>query len=287
LRRAICSGDSLPADTSNPPGNEARAVAIGAERLRAASIPYRVSDFAPGRENLIARLAGDGAKRPLLLLAHVDVVGADGQTWSTTPHRMVEVDGFLVGRGVLDDLGMAAVALEVMSLLPPKRRAAPARRHPRLDGDEESGGSGIRWQLEHDPASLDAEIASQPRAAIRAGRIGARAVSSRCRRRRSSTRTSRSSRGTDGPLVGADGATHPIDRIARALARLAAHRFPARLLPVTRAWLAGRAPLETPERGAAMRAWRRRRGSSPRPRCRDSKRTRSWRRRCARPASPR
>src|SRR5215475_4738824 len=67
----------VAADTSNPPGNEARAAAIGAQRLGTAGIASERTAFAPGRENLVARLRGDGSKRPLLLLAHSDVVGAE------------------------------------------------------------------------------------------------------------------------------------------------------------------------------------------------------------------
>jgi acetylornithine deacetylase/succinyl-diaminopimelate desuccinylase-like protein len=66
-------GELVAADTSNPPGNESRAVAIGAARLRQAGIPYRVTEFAPGRENLVARIEGKGGAGALLLLAHTDV----------------------------------------------------------------------------------------------------------------------------------------------------------------------------------------------------------------------
>ena len=64
----------VAADTENPPGNEARAAAIGAARLQAAGISYQVFEFAPGRQNLIARIKGNGSAKPLLLVAHTDVV---------------------------------------------------------------------------------------------------------------------------------------------------------------------------------------------------------------------
>jgi acetylornithine deacetylase/succinyl-diaminopimelate desuccinylase-like protein len=149
-------GALVAADTSNPPGNEARAVALGAERLRAAGVAYEVTEFAPGRQNLVARLRGDGREPPLLLLAHTDVVGTGGQTWATDPHVMTERDGFLVGRGVGDDLGMAAVALEEILLL--QRRGTALHRDVILawTGDEESGGAGIRWLLANRPDSIRA-----------------------------------------------------------------------------------------------------------------------------------
>src|SRR5262245_11593285 len=149
----------VAAETTNPPGNEARAAALGAERLEAADVAFERTAFAPGRENLVARLRGDGSKRPLLLLAHSDVVGAEGQKWTSPPHRVTEQGGFLVGRGVADDLGMAALALEVVLML--QRERAPLARDVILawTGDEESGGGGIRWLLEHEPASVEAELA--------------------------------------------------------------------------------------------------------------------------------
>src|SRR4051812_17758122 len=76
----------VKADTTNPPGNEARAVAIIAERLKKEGVPFETMEFGPGRQNLVARLKGSGEKKPLLLLAHIDVVGAENQVWTTPPH---------------------------------------------------------------------------------------------------------------------------------------------------------------------------------------------------------
>jgi len=241
----------VAADTSNPPGNEARAVALGAERLRAAGLPVRVTEFAPGRENLVARLASGGGAPPLLLLAHADVVGAAGQSWSSEPHRVVERDGYLYGRGVGDDLGMAAVALEVVLLL--QREKVPLARDVILawTGDEESGGAGIRWLLEHEPGSLDAAVALNEGGGVRLGEDGRPAAIDLQTAEKQYQDFELVARGPTGhssvPL-----ADNAIYRLARALDRLSAHRFPARLLPVTRAWLAARAPSEPAERRRAM-----------------------------------
>ncbi|HZR80757.1 MAG TPA: M20/M25/M40 family metallo-hydrolase [Candidatus Binatia bacterium] len=245
--------DLVAADTSNPPGNESRAARIAAKRLEKAGIPFEIDAFAPGRENLVARLRGDGTRRPLLLLAHTDVVGAEGQSWTSDPHRMVERDGFLVGRGVLDDLGMAAVALEVVILLHAQR--APLARDVVLawTGDEESGGLGIRWQLEHRPETIDAEIALNEGGAPildEAGRV--KLVEMQAAEKLYQDYTIRARGPTGHSSVPVPG--NAIYRLARALDRLAQHQFPARLLPVTRAWLSARAPLEPPERAQAMSA---------------------------------
>ena len=246
-------GEMIAADSSNPPGNEARVAAIGAARLRAADIPYRISTFAEGRDNLVARLAGDGSAPPLLLLAHIDVVGADAAAWSTPPHEMVEKDGYLYGRGTADDLGMAAVELVVLEML--KREEVALRRDIILawTGDEESGGSGIQWILDNEPETIRAA------AAINEG--GGLRVDARGRPVRIDLQTAEKvyhdfTLATHGP-TGHSSVPLPdnaIYRLARALERLEAYSFPARLLPVTRAWLRGRARLETAELAGAMQA---------------------------------
>jgi acetylornithine deacetylase/succinyl-diaminopimelate desuccinylase-like protein len=243
----------VAADTSNPPGNEARAAALGAERLAAAGIASERSEFAPGRENLVARLRGDGSQPPLLLLAHTDVVGAEGQAWTSDPHVVTERDGYLYGRGVEDDLGMAALALEVLVLL--HEQKTPLARDVVLawTGDEESGGGGIRDLIAQHPDSIQAAFALNEGGIIRLGEQG----------RPTWVELQTAEKTYQDYVLVAHGETghssvplpdNAIYRLARALVRLADHRFPARLLPVTRAYLAARAPFEPPERARAMRA---------------------------------
>jgi acetylornithine deacetylase/succinyl-diaminopimelate desuccinylase-like protein len=252
----------VAADTSNPPGNEARAVALGAARLREVGIEPEITEFAPGRENMVARLAGDGSARPLLLLAHTDVVGASGQTWATDPHRVVEVDGFLVGRGVNDDLGMAAIALEVVRLL--RRARVPLARDVILawTGDEESGGAGVRWLHANRPDTIAAEIALNEGGGLVLGDDGALKFVNLQTAEKSYQDYTITARGPTGhssvPL--ADNAIH---RLARGLERLGRHRFPARLLPVTRAHFAARAAVEAEPLAGAMRAVAAAKGEPP------------------------
>src|SRR5258708_12711820 len=139
----------VAADTTNPPGNEARAAAIGAARLKALGIAYEVDEFAPGRANLIARLKGEGTEKPLLLLSHTDVVGASGQPWTSDPHKLIEKDGFLVGRASADDLAMSALALQVAKLL--KQSGTPLKRDPFLPPppDDAPASATIHPQLQH------------------------------------------------------------------------------------------------------------------------------------------
>src|SRR4051794_41038220 len=100
-------------DTTNPPGNEEKAARAVGAHLAKAGLKFEIVPWAPGRTSLVARLKGDGTQKPLLLLAHLDVVGAAQQPWTVPPFQLTEKDGFLYGRGVLDDKGWAAVATSV------------------------------------------------------------------------------------------------------------------------------------------------------------------------------
>jgi acetylornithine deacetylase/succinyl-diaminopimelate desuccinylase-like protein len=148
---------------------------------------------------------------------------------------------------------MAALALEVLVLL--ARERTPLARDVILawTGDEESGGAGIRWLLEHAPKSVAAELALNEGGGIVLGADGRPAWIELQTAEKTYQDYAVVARGETGhssvPLP-----DNAIFRLAAGLDRLAALRFPARLLPVTRAYLAARAPQEPPELGAAMRA---------------------------------
>ena len=96
-------GGLVKIDTSNPPGNEARAAEYIKSVLAAEGIPAQIYESAPGRGNLIARLKGNGKKKPLLLMGHLDVVGVERDKWTVDPFGAVIKDGYLYGRGSIDD----------------------------------------------------------------------------------------------------------------------------------------------------------------------------------------
>ncbi len=253
----------VAADTSNPPGNEARAVEIAAEKLRAEGIPLDTFEFAPGRANIVARLKGDGSARPLVLLAHVDVVPARGQSWSTPPHTVTEKDGFLYGRGVSDDLSMAAIELEALLLL--HRAGVPLRRDVIVawTGDEERGGAGVRWLLEHAPASIgDAELALNEGGRVVLGDGGPRFLALQVAEKVYQDFTLRVPGKTGHSSVPME--PNAITRLSRSLARIADHPFPDRLLPYTREYLRVRAETEPPELARAIRALVAAKGELPR-----------------------
>ena len=94
--------------------------------LEAEGIPTRPSRSIPTRANLVARLKGNGSKRPLLILAHTDVVGVQREKWPVDPFGAVLKDGYIWGRGSKDDKPVLAANLMTMLLL--KRRGVPLDR---------------------------------------------------------------------------------------------------------------------------------------------------------------
>src|SRR5262245_46296553 len=98
-------------NTTDSSGDTYKAAQAMAARLLAAGFPaddVKVFEAAPRRGNLVARLRGTGNMKPLLLLAHIDVVEAKRDDWTTDPFKFVEKDGYFYGRGTSDDKYMAS-----------------------------------------------------------------------------------------------------------------------------------------------------------------------------------
>lgn len=120
-----------------------------------------VYETAPGRGCLVARYKGDGSKKPILLMAHVDVVDIEAGKWTKDAMKAeIDADGYLYGRGTIDDKGMAAcIVASFLKLL---------REKPKLTrdvivllcADEESGGDhGIKWMVANKFSAIEAEFA--------------------------------------------------------------------------------------------------------------------------------
>jgi acetylornithine deacetylase/succinyl-diaminopimelate desuccinylase-like protein len=147
---------------SGGPGQTRRAAEAMAARLLAAGFPAEdviVAGLAPGDGNLIARLRGNGSKRPILLMAHLDVVEAHASDWTLPPFTLTERDGHLYGRGTLDNKGGAAML--VANAIRMKRDAFVPSRDLILvlTADEETTGANLQWLLKEHRAWLDAEYA--------------------------------------------------------------------------------------------------------------------------------
>jgi acetylornithine deacetylase/succinyl-diaminopimelate desuccinylase-like protein len=142
-------------NTVNPPGNESEAALYLQRFLKNEGIEATIYASASNRGNLVATLPGSGQARPLVLLSHLDVVGANPSQWSHPPFEAAIADGYIWGRGALDTKGM--VAMEVMTLVLYKRSGQTPRRSLTLvaGADEEAGGQfGIEWLLNQDIADL-------------------------------------------------------------------------------------------------------------------------------------
>jgi acetylornithine deacetylase/succinyl-diaminopimelate desuccinylase-like protein len=134
-----------------------------ARRLRAAGFPE--SDIFLGgpiatKANLVVRYHGTGARKPLLLLAHTDVVEAKREDWSMDPFQFVEKDGYFYGRGTGDDKAQAAIW--IANLIRYKREGFRPDRDliVALTADEEGGGpyNGVEWLLKNKRELIDAEF---------------------------------------------------------------------------------------------------------------------------------
>jgi acetylornithine deacetylase/succinyl-diaminopimelate desuccinylase-like protein len=136
--------DLIRIDTTNPPGNELAAAKYVAGVLQKENIPNEVVEIAPGRGIAIGRLQTgplQDASRALLLVAHLDVVGVDKTKWTVDPFGAVVKDGYLYGRGAIDDKGMVAANLATIVAL--KRSGVRLNRDVIFlaDDDEEQGGA--------------------------------------------------------------------------------------------------------------------------------------------------
>ena len=109
--------DLVKMDTSNPPGNESQAAKYIQQVFAREGITAELIEDVPGRASVVARLKGNGSRKPLLLMAHTDVVPVDRSHWSVDPFSGMVKDGILYGRGALDDKGMVSANMEVFLLL--------------------------------------------------------------------------------------------------------------------------------------------------------------------------
>ena len=245
-------------DTTDSAGDTVRAAQAMAARLRDGGVPapdVRVVSSGPRKGNLVARLRGSGARRPLLLLAHLDVVEARREDWDSDPFKLIEVDGHFRGRGVIDDKAMAAIF--VANLI---RYVGEGYRPERdiilaLTTDEELSDSphnGVRWLLQHHRDLIDAELAINEGGggALRNGRPFRLAVQL-AEKVYQTYLLEVIDRGGHSAAPRRD---NPIYRLADALQRLAQFDFPPRLNAVTRGNFERLAATETPEIAEAIKA---------------------------------
>lgn len=145
-------------DTSNPPGNETEVVRYLENVLGEENIDSGIFALEADRANLVARIKGNGSKRPILIMGHTDVVGVQPEKWYADPFSGMRKDGFIYGRGTLDDKDNLAAGLMVMLLL--KRFEIELDRDIILlaeSGEEGTPEVGINYMVEHHYDVIDAE----------------------------------------------------------------------------------------------------------------------------------
>lgn len=243
-------------NTTDSSGSTTRAAEAMASRLRAAGFPeadVRVLGPDPRKGNLVARLRGSGKKRPLLLLAHTDVVEARREDWSFDPFTLVERDGYLYGRGTTDMKDQAAAW--ITNLIRYKQEGYVPDRDVivALTADEETGDhNGVAWLLANHRDLIDAEIAFNEGAGglILGGKYTQNGVQA-AEKVYLSFQLEVKNPGGHSSLPVKDNA---ISRLAAGLSRLAAYDFPVRLNEVTRAFFERTSRLQSGRLAADMKA---------------------------------
>ncbi|MDP9171523.1 MAG: M20/M25/M40 family metallo-hydrolase, partial [Acidobacteriota bacterium] len=146
-------------DSTDPPGNETRVVDYVKKVFDAEGIPYIVTAKDPARANIIARLKGNGSRRPLLIVGHSDTVQVDPAKWIYPPFSAEHHDGYVYGRGTRDDKSDLVAAMMTMLLL--KRGHVPLDRDVIFlseAGEEATTGPGIEHVIAENWKDIDAEI---------------------------------------------------------------------------------------------------------------------------------
>jgi len=150
----------LQIETVNPPGNEIEGARFFKKIFDRESIPCQIFEPSPGRGSLLTTLKGNGTKKPILLLNHIDVVPVEKEHWEVDPFEGVIKDGYLYGRGSLDDKSMGIVEMMVLMIL--KREKVRLKRDILFlaAADEETGGRwGVQWTMENIPSLRESEYA--------------------------------------------------------------------------------------------------------------------------------
>ncbi|MCE9579174.1 MAG: M20/M25/M40 family metallo-hydrolase [Deltaproteobacteria bacterium] len=242
-------------DTS-PTGDTYAAAKAMSKRLIAAGFPkadVQVFKPAPKRGDLVARLRGTGKRKPLLLVAHIDVVAARREDWTTDPFKLVEKDGYFYGRGTGDDKYMAAAW--VANMIRWKKEGYKPDRDLILvlETDEETADEanvGMRWLLAKHKDLLDAAYAINEGGGVgvRDGKPFANSVQTAEKQFQSFWIEARNPGGhSSQPRK-----DNAIYELADALARLEKFDFPVHLNDTTRGFFAKMGKLEAGQLGADM-----------------------------------
>jgi acetylornithine deacetylase/succinyl-diaminopimelate desuccinylase-like protein len=255
LEREILA-ELININTSDSAGHTREAAEAMARRLIAAGLPegdVKVLGHTPKYQNLVARYRGTGRARPILLMAHLDVVDARKEDWSFDPYQFREADGYYYGRGTSDN--KAGAAMLVANFVRMKKEGFVPERDLIivLTGDEETAGDCIKWLVREHRDLVDAEFALNTDGGggeLRGGKPVAFSVQTAEKMYLTFNFEVRN-RGGHSSLPEPDNAIY---RLSNGLARLAQYDFPVRLNETTRAFFTRAAAAQPASVGADMRA---------------------------------
>ena len=241
-------------NTSDSAGSTTEAALAMKRRLLDAGFSdadFEVIEPFPRKGNLLGRLKGSGTKKPLLLLAHIDVVEAKREEWKTDPFKLQEVDGRYFARGAIDDKAMASAYVSILAQLRQEGFQPDRDIILALTADEERGESpanGAAWLIKNRRKDIDAEfgINEGGRGELKGGKPFIHVIQLG---EKTFVHYEFEATGPGGHSARPT-PDNTIYDLAEALVRLRQYRFPVDLNPAARAYFSRGAPLQ----GAANRS---------------------------------
>ncbi|MYM36996.1 M20/M25/M40 family metallo-hydrolase [Duganella sp. FT94W] len=248
-------------NTTNSVGSCTLAAQKMAKRLKAggfkdSELQMIIPPGGPKKGNLVARLKGDGSKKPLLLLAHIDVVEAKREDWERDPFKLVEENGMFYARGASDDKAMASAFVNNMILY--KKEKLPLKRDiiMALTCDEElvpADFDGAEYLVNHHRPLIDAEIALNEGGGGLLDKDG-KPVRHGIQAGEKIYQSFQLEVTNPGGHSSAPPKENAIYRLSEGLARLGQFSFPFKLSPVTRAFYERMSQVEQGQVAADMKA---------------------------------
>lgn len=244
-------------NTSNPPGNETEAANYLKAALAAEGIESEMFALDPDRANLVARIKGNGSKRPILIMGHTDVVGVQADKWTEDPFGGLRKDGWIYGRGTLDDKDNVTAGLMLMIML--NRYGVELDRDIIFlaeSGEEGTPEVGINYMVEHHWDKIDAEFALAEGGGnvLEDSGVSIVGIQTAEKKPRRATLVARGTAG-HGSVPRMD---NPVTALAKAVAKMGEWQTEMRLNPTTRAYFDRMAAMADPDD-----AWRYRNIENP------------------------
>jgi acetylornithine deacetylase/succinyl-diaminopimelate desuccinylase-like protein len=244
--------DLIRIDTQDPPGNESKVALYIAAIFKREGIPYEILEPVPGRASIVARLKGNGAKRPVLILAHEDVVPVDRAHWTVDPFEAEVKSGTLYGRGASDDKGPLAAHIETMLQLHRAGRRLSRDVIFLAEASEENDSeAGMHTIVDRYWEKIACEFAINEGGAaeVKDGKIAYFGVATGEKLPRGVRLVAKGKSGhASVPVL-----DNPITHLAQAVARLGTWETPTRLNDTTREFFTKLASISPPDQAALFR----------------------------------